>query len=229
MNTIGIIGGMGPEATDLLFHKIIKNTPVKCDGDHIPTMIYSNSKIPDRTKAIISGGISPVSEMVKTAVALETMGADILAMPCNTAHYFYDEVAAKVNVEILNMIELTSKYIQNNHKGEKTALFATSGTIQSMIYSDSLKSLGINIIIPSKADIDIVMDVIYNGVKSGNKNINTEKYKAVVKKCRESGINNIILGCTELPILHEMYEFDSSINWIDPMDVLAKECVKKSL
>ena len=93
--TIGILGGMGPEATIDLYYRIIKATPACKDQDHIKTIIYSNPKIPDRTKAILSEGRSPLPELLSTASAIKRAGADFIIIPCNTAHYFINALRKK--------------------------------------------------------------------------------------------------------------------------------------
>src|SRR5690554_1747344 len=103
MKSIGIIGGMGPLATCDLFGKIINNTNARIDQDHIHVYIDNNTEIPDRTAAILYGGKSPVAQLVRSAIKLESMGADALIMPCNTAHYFYDEVIKYVNIPMIHM------------------------------------------------------------------------------------------------------------------------------
>lgn len=90
--TIGILGGMGPLATCDLFSKIIQITDASCDQEHVRICIVNNTEISDRTNAIIRHGKDPVPEMVKSAVRLQSFGADVLIMPCNTAHYFYDRI-----------------------------------------------------------------------------------------------------------------------------------------
>src|SRR5450756_3162887 len=102
---------MGPMATADLFKKIIDNTPATCDNDHFHVCIDSNTNIPDRTAAILFGGKDPVPEMVRSAILLEAMGADLLVMPCNTAHFFYDRVAAMTHVPIINMLEETAREV----------------------------------------------------------------------------------------------------------------------
>src|SRR5690554_5446049 len=99
---IGILGGMGPEATCEIFRKIIKFTQVKTDAEHIRVVIDSNTKIPDRTKAIFGKGISPVKEMVATAKNLQGAGADFIIIPCMTAHFFIDEVQKAIDIPIIN-------------------------------------------------------------------------------------------------------------------------------
>ena len=107
-NTIGIVGGMGPLATCDLFRKIIEVTEAGSDQEHVRVVIDSNTEIPDRTAAILAGGKDPVPELRKSASHLVSIGADLLIMPCNTAHYFYDQVAPTVEVPFLHMIRETA-------------------------------------------------------------------------------------------------------------------------
>lgn len=126
--TIGIIGGMGPLATCDLFHRIIEITDASCDQEHIRVLIDNNTRIPDRTAAILHGGADPVEQMVISARGLQTMGADLLLIPCNTAHYFHKQVSDCVNVPVLHMLEETAKVA--SRKGiETVGLLATDGTI----------------------------------------------------------------------------------------------------
>ncbi|MBQ6586530.1 MAG: aspartate/glutamate racemase family protein, partial [Coriobacteriales bacterium] len=90
---LGILGGMGPQATNLLYQMVIDRTPAKCDQDHIPTLIYSDAQMPDRTSAILSGDDAAVrARLVADAKLLASCGCTCIAIPCNTAHYFADDV-----------------------------------------------------------------------------------------------------------------------------------------
>ena len=104
---IGILGGMGPLTTADLFQKITLHTAASCDQDHPRVCIDSTTNISDRTAALLHGGADPVPEMVKSAQRLESIGADLLIMPCNTAHNFYDAVASSVSIPVLHMIAIT--------------------------------------------------------------------------------------------------------------------------
>ena len=108
---IGIIGGMGPLATCDLMNKIIRFTDAQKDQDHIRICVDSNTNIPDRTTAILHHGKTPVPELVKSALRLEAMGAQLLIMSCNTAHYFYNDVIPYLDVPFMSMIEETVKYL----------------------------------------------------------------------------------------------------------------------
>ena len=105
MKTIGIMGGMGPMATVDLMQKVIVATKAIKDQEHIHTVIDNNTNIPDRSECIFGQGPSPVPEMVKSAERLTSMGADVIIIGCNTAHYFLPEVQKQVKTPFINMIE----------------------------------------------------------------------------------------------------------------------------
>lgn len=220
---IGIIGGMGPLATDDLFHKIIVNTDAGKDQDHIRVLIDNNTNIPDRTKAILHGGDSPVEALSESAVKLESMGANLLIMPCNTAHYFYEDVSTCVSVPVLNMISVTGRIL--SEKGiKKAGLLATDGTVQSGIYERELQKYGIEVIKPDADGQKNVMDMIYGGVKAGLAEYDTAEIRKAIENILDSGAQILILGCTELPLAMEMYKLDYPI--IDPTLELAREAIK---
>ena len=133
---IGIIGGMGPEATASLFTRIIKCTKVEKDQDHYRVVIDSNPKIPDRTAAILGRGQSPVPAIVATGKNLEKIGADLLLLPCITSHYFIQEIQNHLSVPVINAIEELYKYIVNKDpNASKIGVLATSGTIKSGLFN----------------------------------------------------------------------------------------------
>jgi aspartate racemase len=109
---IGILGGMGPEATLDFYRHIINLTPAVIDQDHIRVLIYSNAKIPDRTEAITADGDSPLFELIESAKLLERSGAGIIAMPCNAAHYFLPQMQKEISIPILDMIEETCRALR---------------------------------------------------------------------------------------------------------------------
>jgi len=146
---IGILGGMGPEATIDLFYKIVKLTHVEKDQDHFRIIIDNNPKISDRTDAIIGNGKDPLPELVITAKNLEKAGADFIIMPCNTAHYFISQIKENINIPILNMIEETAIYVKAIFPSfKKVCLFATKGTYKTKLYEKFFSSKNIEILIP---------------------------------------------------------------------------------
>ncbi len=223
--TIGIIGGMGPLATSDLFKKIIDITDADKDQDYPRVLIDNNINIPDRTMAILHGGESPVPEMVRSATILSEMGADVLIIPCNTAHYFYNIIADSVNIPVLNMIKETAA--EALAKGcKKAGLLATDGTIQTGIYSNVFESSGIEMIVPEGDRQEAVMDIIYNGVKAGKKEYDVTDYKNTIQDLFDRGAETVILGCTELPLAMDLYNVKAAS--IDPTMALAKAAVRFS-
>lgn len=221
--TIGIIGGMGPLATCDLFKKIVEITDASCDQEHVRVCIDNNTEIADRTAAILKGGKDPVPEMVKSAVRLESMGADVLIMPCNTAHYFYDRLIPFVDTPFLNMIEETAKEVKRRGI-KKAGLLATDGTCRSGVYKKVFDAMGIELCTPSPDKQKAVMDVIYQGVKAGNMSMDLTGFYAAMDELSGEGAETLILGCTELPVAFDLFQIDRPN--IDPTLVLAAAAVR---
>ena len=221
--TIGILGGMGPLATCDLFSKIIQITDASCDQEHVRICIDNNTEISDRTNAIIRHGKDPVPEMVKSAVRLQSFGADVLIMPCNTAHYFYDRILPFVDIPFLSMIDETAKVFSDRGL-RKVGLLATDGTLQTAVYEKAFKKRGISIMVPPPENQVHIMDLIYNGVKAGNKEIDTKPTKKTIEDLFRKGAQTLVLGCTELPVAFDLYGFDYPKT--DPTLILASRAVQ---
>lgn len=218
----GIIGGMGPQATVDLFQKIVLNTKSDSDNNHIHILIDNNIDIPDRTKSILNNSDLPLKYMSESAKKLESIGAEFLAMPCNTAHFFYDRLQETVNIPILNMIEETAKHLKS--KGDKNLLLlATTGTIKTGIYQKIFSKFDLNIITPKGEFQEEVMSSIYDYVKKGISYNKEDKFKTFLESELKNDIDSIILGCTELPILFSENNFDYNI--VDPTLILAKAII----
>ncbi|WMM24561.1 amino acid racemase [Tissierella sp. MB52-C2] len=220
---LGIMGGMGPAATCYLFNKIISLTPATKDQEHLHIIIDNNVEIPDRTAYILGLGENPITEMVKSILKLEIMGADYIAMPCNTAHYFYDEIAKYTKVKILNMIYETAKYLKENYTHKKYLLLATEGTYKSEIYKIIFQEFDLDIIYPDDTHKKILMNWIYD-VKSSKFNVEPIEIQSLIDKYIEDRHISVILGCTELPLLAE--EIGAPKEYIDPVFILAQRCVE---
>ena len=214
---------MGPLATCDLFSKITQITDASCDQEHVRICIDSNTEIPDRTNAIIRHGKDPVPEMVKSAVLLQGLGADVLIMPCNTAHYFYDRILPFVDIPFLSMIDETAKVISDRGL-RKIGLLATDGTLQTAVYEKAFKKRGISIVVPPPENQVHIMDLIYNGVKAGNKEIDTKPTKKTIEDLFRKGAQTLVLGCTELPVAFDLYGFDYPKT--DPTLILASRAVQ---
>src|SRR6056297_230511 len=212
---IGILGGMGPEATIDLFQKIVKHSPAKQDQDHLRIIIDNNPKIPDRSRAILQKGENPLPEMIATAKNLERAGANLIIMPCNTAHFFYNDLQKKINIPIIHVIKETAIYIHRAFPNiQRISLFATKGTYKTMLYQTFLNKRDIETIIPTQDEQNKIMDTIY-GIKAGNR---LDLLKRDILKLAENQIaknaQGIIAGCTEIPLILKNGDID--IPLIDP-------------
>jgi len=225
---IGILGGMGPEATADLFHRIIRATPVKRDQDHFRVIIDSNAKIFDRTPAILGTGPSPLPILVETGKNLERAGADFLIIPCNTAHYFHAEILAEVGIPLLHMIKLSAKYIHDNYpEVKRVGLQASDGTITSKLYHEAYGEYGIEVITPSKGSQKDVMDAIYRDIKTGDLENGGKILHRIAVELIRDGSDAVICGCTEVSLV--LHDGDLSVPVVDPLQVLAEEAVKFAL
>jgi len=224
---IGILGGMGPEATIDLFYKIIKFTPAEKDQEHLRIIIDNNPKIPDRTAAILGKGEDPLPALQETAQNLEKAGADFIVIPCNTAHYFLSSIQESVNIPVLNMIEETAKETKKRiPQIKKVGLLASIGVYKSEIYHQHFKKFNIEVISPQEKDKEEVMKVIYT-IKAGDLSKRVKKnILKITQKLIDKGAEAIIAGCTEIPLI--LKEGDVSVPLIDPTQILARIAVQKA-
>ncbi len=217
--TVGIIGGMGPLATVELFRRIVLSTPAKKDQDHLRIIIDNNPAIPDRTAAILGKGESPLPLLAQTARTLEQAGADILVMPCNTAHFYLKPLQQEVRAPIINMVEETVKRMT----GTRVGLLATDGTRRSGVYHRAAESEGITLIEPEEEDQSLLMNAIY-AIKSGTSPDRfQEDLVMVIGRIKETGAEEAILGCTELSLIPLPEETPIPVH--DALTILAQTAV----
>ena len=221
MYKLGVIGGMGPLATVKFYDKIVLNTEAHNDNEHIDLIVLNHSTMPDRTKCIIENkDIEFLNEIKKDLEILEKIGIDVVAIPCNTSHYFYDEFKNFTNLKIINMIEET--ILEIKRRGiKKVAVFGTLGTLNSKVYDKYAKKNGIEVKELSLEDKNSVMDIIYK-IKETNNLENKDFIEILNKYCDDETIG--IIACTELSLL----DICKNINTIDALDVLVNKSIEYS-
>ncbi|MGB8952742.1 MAG: amino acid racemase [Candidatus Aminicenantales bacterium] len=226
--TIGILGGMGPEATAYFFDLIIKHTAAGKDQDHIPVLIWNNPKVPPRTDAILHGGQSPLPQLREGAKILCRAGADFIVMPCMTAHYYFQEITAREKTPFVHLIQEALLYAQKKIPGiKKAGLIASSGTVASGLFHKIFEKKGIQILNPSPKDQERVMEAIFGkkGIKAGFTSGRPKKLLlSAARKLISGGAEAIIAGCTEVPLA--LKEGDLTIPFIEPMRIAAMTCIK---
>jgi len=222
--TVGIIGGMGAIATVDLFQKIVSLTDAKKDQDHIHVLIDNNTKIPDRTAFLLSNNKndSPKDYLIESAGRLESYGAKILSIACNTSHYFFPDVQSAVNIPVVNMIEETALDAADK-KLKCVGVLGTEGFIRFVDYKSFYSQYGIETICPTDEEQKYVSDLIYNGIKSQNYAIDTSNFLAVLKRMSDAGVEAFALSCTELPIAFS--HFQINYPFIDSSIALAKKII----
>ncbi|KAB2338424.1 amino acid racemase [Cytobacillus depressus] len=227
---IGILGGMGPMATADLFAEIVRNTPAKTDQEHIRIIVDNHPQIPPRVPAILQGTESPLPMLIESAQLLEAAGVDFIIMPCNTAHFWLDQLQKTVKIPIYSMINYTATYIQRYYSyfSGKMIILASSATIQTNLYQKDFHSLGIQLCVPNEQDQEII-DLTIKEVKEGRieTNVYIKQLSTILKRYEmEKGILACIGGCTEIPLLFPYLKND--IVKINPTRILALMAVEQA-
>jgi len=225
---IGVLGGMGPEATADFYREIISLTPAKTDQEHIPVIIYADPRVPERTRAILQGGDDPVPHLIKAAVALERAGAGILAIPCNTAHYFLSRIGPTVSIPILNMIEETYASIRARTGDIRRAgLLATRGTIGSGVYGEAFARHGVEIVVPDASDQERLQQAIFQVKAGAYDRTRQDLFERIGATLIAAGARVVILGCTEIPLGFDVSRADYPV--VNATRVLAQAAVDWAL
>ena len=223
---VGIIGGMGPEATVDLMARIIKVTPAVDDVDHIRMIVDNNPKVPSRIKALIDGnGESPIPYLQEMARRLESWGVDFLAMPCNTAHHYHLDIQKAVTIKVLNMIDLTVESVIEQYPDLKRAgLLASTAVIRLKLFERPFTA--------RKVIIQTPADRYQMGIMHAIKKIKTSNYGGEVVEAIqlaaddlvEKGAEVLLVACTEISIISK--QISSTVRILDSAQILAESIVR---
>jgi len=193
-------------------------TDAERDQEHIEMLIHSKPQIPDRTDYILGkSAASPLPDMIDMGNALADMGADYIAIPCITAHYFQEELIRGIRAPIINIIKETVDYLIN-YDIKRVGIMATEGTIYGSMFQKQLAKHGLTPIIPSHKQQDNISSLIYNCVKA-NRPVRMDMFLEAAGELKANGAEVIILACTELSIIKR--DYDIGRGFIDAMEVLA--------
>jgi len=217
---LGVMGGMGTQATACFYDKLHELQPVEKEQDYLDVLICSMPSIPDRT-AFITGQSteSPLPHLLRAAKILEEAGATCIALPCATSHYFYDELSKEINIPILNLLEETAIYI-NNRNIKNVCLLATDGTIKGKAFHRALEKFNIETTIPQPDIQSDLMEIIYD-IKKGT-HVPPDLLNMIAENILKQESQAVILGCTELCIIA-----DKNPEMINILDVLAQASLNK--
>lgn len=221
---LGVIGGMGPQAMLQFCQRVIDHTAAGSDQEHIPTLILSDTEMPDRTAALMSGQTAPVeARLLSDARLLAHWGATAIAITCNTAHAFLPAIEKELPVPVVNMVTETAAAVEALGC-KRVGILGTDGTLRTGIYHRALEERGIRAVSPPPGAQEQVMDIIYGEIKKGLPG-SEEKFAAADRALRELGCERIVLACTEMSTYKDWHGLDGF--YVDAMDVLARRCVER--
>ena len=224
---IGVLGGMGPLATVDFMRKVIEGTPATCDQDHVPMIVYSVPQVPDRVSAILEGRDDPFPNLLEGVQTLERAGVELIVMPCNSAHAWFDRLAASTRVPMLHMAEAARQSLTNlAHQPRRIALLGTRGTLRMGIYQRVLAGKGREIVVPD----DRVQQHLTDAIAAVKRNDVAKAERTAMlatSALAEHGCDSLLLACTELPVA--IRSDNAPLPVIDATASLAAACVVFSL
>lgn len=218
---LGVLGGMGPLATVDFLQKLIEETPATHDQEHVPVIAYSVPQMPDRPPAITGNGESPLPYMIKGVHTLKRAGASAVAIACNTAHYWYDDLLREGGLPILHIADAACALL----KGQRVGLLATTGTLQAGFYQQRLAARGLDCLLSTVEEQQTLVNPAIEHVKRNALPAAHTLATRAAMALLERGAQGVILGCTEIPLAIEHASSDASPWCIDATRALARQCV----
>jgi len=223
--TVGVMGGMGPEAAVDFLQRLLTAVDAKDDSDHLHVILDNNSKIPSRIAHIIEGtGEDPTPILRNMARNLAHVGADIIAIPCNTAHHYHGEIASAVEVPVLDMVSLTVSRVAQSHTGaRKIGILASTAVTQTGLYQKRLEEAGLKAVLPSPEAQARLLEAI-KAIKGGRLNeSHRADYENAAAALERAGAEVFIIACTEFSLLGPPRSIGKPC--VDALDVLVRETV----
>ncbi|MER9732470.1 amino acid racemase [Mesorhizobium sp. M0217] len=206
--------------------KVIEATPACTDQEHVPIIIHSVPQIPDRSDSILRGGASPLSAMMEGIFCLERAGAHGIAIACNSAHYWYDEIRRNARSEIMHISDAVADQLDEiGTSHSKVGLIATDATIKAGIYDKRLRVRGYECITLSTCETDALVWPAIRSVKAGDIQSASVRLEQAVEKLLNSNVSKVILGCTEVPVGLSNSPQHILDNCLDATKALAISCV----
>jgi aspartate racemase len=223
---IGVLGGMGPLATADFMKQLAQLTIATCDQDHPRSLLYSNPRLPDRSQAILGHGPSPLPGLLEGVAMLERNGVDVIAIPCNTAHYWLSELGAATRVPILSIFDAVRRDLERLQiTSGAIGILGTPGTVKSGIYQRYLGAAGFETIEPSDEELSTFVEPSIRAIKAGQIETARRLAHCAVERLEARRAAAIVLGCTELPIAVNQATSKTGTPIIDSTASLAAACV----
>ncbi len=231
---VGILGGMGAEAGVELARRLVAESGARTDAEQIPCLLFTNPNIPDRTTALLHGGEDPFPELLHSLRLLIDAGAELLCIPCNTAHAWHERLQAEIDVPIVHMVRTMAKAFPKE-LGSRVGVLCTSGLGRTGIYQDCCRDEGLEALMPTDQEYaDFVMRAIFGDLEEGlvglkGTNLSDEIVDlmwAAAEGLIDRGAAALWLACTEISLIRDPLADRSPVPVLDAMDELAKELAR---
>lgn len=226
---IGVLGGMGPLATVDFLYKLVQEMPTAVDQDHVPVLAWNVAQIPDRQQALAGTGASPLPALIDGIKRLAGAGVTRIVIPCNTAHHWYDQLAAASPVPLIHIADATLEFLQSDGAdGQSGAvgLIATRGTLNSRLYQQRFEAAGIAYLLNTDDELDTLFTPGCYAVKRGDVEAGGHLLEDAAQALIARGAKRLVLACTEVPLaLERIGSHHLSIS-IDTNRALARACVR---
>jgi aspartate racemase len=218
---LGVLGGMGPLASAQFMARLTLLTPAERDQDHVPAVLWSDPRVPDRTRGRLSGGEDPLPWLLRGLRGLKAAGCGAVAIPCNTAHGWYDEMTG-VGLPILHIVDAAAAQLRRVAPSGTVGVMGTAGTLHMRLYQDRLERLGWRVIVPTDGAMGSLVTPAIARVKANRVVEAYEPLAEAVRGLAARGAEAVVLGCTEIPLgiqagpWHEL-----GVPLVDTIDALA--------
>lgn len=227
MSLLGVLGGMGPMATATFYRDLVRRTPARSDQEHIPVVIWSDGRIPDRSQALLGHGPSPLPQLVEGVRQLQAVGADLMAMPCNTAHAFLPQLQDATGADFVDIVRATVAATAARHpEARNVGVLGTQGTRLAGLYETACGELGLAVIQPTAHDQHTLVDEAIRLVKVGGQlDLARRLVERAAQSLEEAGADVAIAACTEIPLA--LGRAAEVLPILDSMECLADACVEE--
>ena len=198
---LGVLGGMGPLASAQFMLRLTLLTPAERDQEHIPTVLWSDPRVPDRTLGKLAGGADPLPWLVRGLEGLQRAGCGAVAIPCNTAHGWYDEMRAAADVPILHIVDAAAAELRRLEIAPgRVGVMGTQATLNMRLYQDRLAKDGWTCIVPEQDQMDRLVSPAIALVKANRVADAYAPLASVARSLSQRGATAVVLGCTEIPL-----------------------------
>ncbi len=220
--TVGVLGGLGPEATLDFYAKLLRATPATSDQDHLRVLMDVNPQVPDRNAALAGTGPSAAPALVGMARGLEGAGADFLVLVCNTAHAYAPDIRAAVRIPFVSLIEETADEVARTG-ARRVGLLAADGALRAALYQTALAERSLDVLTLSAPQQARFMDLMYC-IKAGHTGPDERaEMRGLTALLLGQGARVILAGCTEVPLVLD--QGDLSVPLVSSTDVLVQRTV----